>query len=80
MSKKNMAGVQSFILTQQQIDDYRIQANAGNLEAAKRLRDYYAFVTSDEEQIMLWAKKAADLGDEESKKQIEYHEKLKKMK
>ena len=72
----SVSGVDSYNLTFDEIKSLELQANRGNIVEIKRLRDYYAFVALDNKQTLYWAKKAADLGDNESKKMVEYIEKI----
>lgn len=80
LPSKSVSGVEPFKLNKTEVENLQRQADAGNVEAAKRLRDYYAFVILDDKQTLHWAKRAVELGDTDSQRLVEYYEKEKKLK
>ncbi len=79
-SPNTVSGVDNFDLTKEEIIVLELEAKKGKLVAIKRLRDYCSFVLLDDSQTVFWAKKAAELGDEDSKKMVEYFEKNRNIK
>ena len=80
LPSESISGVDRFRLNQKELESLQKQANDGSVEAAKRVRDYYAFVLLNDKQTLYWAKKAVELGDKDSKEMVEYYEKVKKVK
>jgi TPR repeat protein len=50
--------------------DFETRARAGDIEAARRLANYYWFYLYDKQKALYWLRIAASHGDEISKKNI----------